>query len=309
MRPLPQSRRLLHGLGVPLLLGAIITASAPGWTTIRISRGDNLTKVAARYHTTVAALVALNKLPGNGNLIYAGATLRVPVPPPPPRPPGPAMRETTYLVKSGDTLIGIAHRYHNDRSWIARRNHLPASGMVRIGQRLVVLVPAPPPKPTSATAARRSYPPAVTAAAARDRAILSHRKAPSRAGVRALVVSTAHRYGVDASLALAVAYQESGFQQRVVSPADAIGAMQVLPSTGRYISDYVVHRRLDLFDARDNVVAGVALLARLLRAAPVEQAVAGYYQGLGSVRSRGMFTDTKAYVANVLRLRGTFAGG
>jgi hypothetical protein len=32
--------------------------------------------------------------------------------------------------------------------------------------------------------------------------------------------------------------------------------------------------------------------------------VAGYYQGLRSVRERGMYTDTQAYVANVLSLRG-----
>ncbi len=305
MRPTPRTRKLLRGLGVPLLLGAVISAGAPGWTTIRISRGDTLTEIAARHRTTVAALVALNKLPGNGNLIYAGATLRVPAPAPASAPARqPTVREGAYIVRPGDTLIGIARRYHNPPSWISRRNHLRASGMVLIGQRLVVMVPVPKPKP--ATPVKRTYPPAVTAAAARDRAILTHRAAPSKAAVRALVVSTAKRYGVDPRLALALAYQESGFQQHVVSPADAIGAMQVLPSTGRHVSRYVVHRQLDLFDARDNVTAGVALLAQLLHAAPLDQAIAGYYQGLGSVRSRGMYADTKAYVANVLRLRGSF---
>ncbi len=306
MRPLPRTRKLLRGLGVPLLLGAVISAGAPGWTTIRISRGDTLTEIAARYRTTVAALVALNKLPGNGDLIYAGAALRVPVPAPPARA---TVREGAYIVRPGDTVIGIARRYHNPPSWISRRNYLRASGMVRIGQRLVIMVPVPKPKPKPATPVKRSYPAAVTAAAAHDRAILAHRPAPSKAAVRALVVSTAKRYGVDPRLALALAYQESGFQQHVVSPADAIGAMQVLPSTGRHVAKYVVHRPLDLFDARDNVTAGIALLAQLLHAAPLDQAVAGYYQGLGSVRSRGMYADTKAYVANVLRLRGSFPAG
>ena len=31
-----------------------------------------------------------------------------------------------------------------------------------------------------------------------------------------------------------------------------------------------------------------------------EQAIAGYYQGLYSVRTKGMYEDTKRYVANVL---------
>ncbi len=306
MRPLPRLHHLLRRLGVPLLLGAVISAGAPAWTTIRINRGDTVSGIALRYNTTVEQLVALNRLPGNGNLIYAGQTLRVPVPAP---PPGPAMREATYVVRPGDTLIGIARRYHNDPTWIARRNSLRSSRMVLIGQRLVVLVPAPKPEAKPVAPVKRSYPPAVTAAAARDRATLAHRAVPAKATVRAMVVATAKRYGVDVNLALAVGYQESGFQQGVVSPADAIGAMQVLPSTGRYVSDYVVHRRLDLFDARDNVTAGVALLDQLLQAAPVDQAVAGYYQGLGSVRSRGMYADTKVYVASVLRLRASFAAG
>ena len=38
-------------------------------------------------------------------------------------------------------------------------------------------------------------------------------------------------------------------------------------------------------------------------------AIAGYYQGLSSVRDRGMFDDTKQYVENVQALRGRFGGG
>ena len=38
-------------------------------------------------------------------------------------------------------------------------------------------------------------------------------------------------------------------------------------------------------------------------------AVAGYYQGLKSVRERGMFPDTKRYVANILALKKQFGFG
>jgi soluble lytic murein transglycosylase-like protein len=118
-----------------------------------------------------------------------------------------------------------------------------------------------------------------------------------------MIRGTARALGVDPALALAVAEQESGFHQRVVSPADAIGVMQVLPSTGRWVGREVVGRPLDLLDASDNVLAGVSLLAVLTRAAPVRTAVAGYYQGLASVRRHGMLPDTRRYVANVLALR------
>jgi soluble lytic murein transglycosylase-like protein len=143
----------------------------------------------------------------------------------------------------------------------------------------------------------------VTAAADWHRRLLAGRPAPSRLAVRLLIRSTARAVGVDPALALAVAQQESGFQQRVVSPADAIGVMQVLPSTGRWVGNAVVGRPLDLLDVEDNVLAGVTLLRVLGRAAPTPQAVAGYYQGLASVRRNGMLPDTRRYVANVLRLR------
>jgi soluble lytic murein transglycosylase-like protein len=122
---------------------------------------------------------------------------------------------------------------------------------------------------------------------------------PGRDATRRLIVATAHRYGVDPALALAVAYQESGFNQRQVSVANAIGVMQVIPSSGRWASD-LVGRRLDLLDARDNVTAGVVILKALTRSATSRrQAVAGYYQGLASVREHGMFVDTKAYVRSI----------
>jgi hypothetical protein len=38
-------------------------------------------------------------------------------------------------------------------------------------------------------------------------------------------------------------------------------------------------------------------------------AAAGYYQGLSSVRQRGLYTDTKQYVRSVLALQQHFGGG
>ncbi len=128
------------------------------------------------------------------------------------------------------------------------------------------------------------------------------------AEVREIVAATARRYGVDPSLALAVAFHESGFQQHVVSPVDAIGVMQVLPSTGRGVSK-IVGRELDLLDVRDNVTAGVALLDSLLASTgSSDKALAGYYQGLGSVAKRGLLPQTEAYIRNVNALRPRFGG-
>lgn len=46
-------------------------------STYLIKRGDTLSALAARFHTTVGALASANGIK-NVNLIYAGATLRIP---------------------------------------------------------------------------------------------------------------------------------------------------------------------------------------------------------------------------------------
>jgi soluble lytic murein transglycosylase-like protein len=131
---------------------------------------------------------------------------------------------------------------------------------------------------------------------------------PSRAVVRRVVARTARRHGVDPQLALAVAWQESGWQMHLTSHAGAVGAMQVIPSTGRWMSS-LVGRRLNLRDLRDNATAGVVYLKLLLRQARYRRAVAGYYQGLAGVRRHGMYSDTRRYVFNVLAIRKRFERG
>ncbi|MEO6711872.1 MAG: lytic transglycosylase domain-containing protein, partial [Mycobacteriales bacterium] len=116
--------------------------------------------------------------------------------------------------------------------------------------------------------------------------------------------------GVDPHLALALAWQESGFQQDVVSSAGAIGAMQVMPDTGRWMSRNIVGRPLNLSKVEDNVIAGVRFLALLLRMTSTQKAaLAGYYQGLASVKNNGEYASTKSYVSNILVLQRRFRRG
>ncbi|HEX3705241.1 MAG TPA: LysM peptidoglycan-binding domain-containing protein [Mycobacteriales bacterium] len=288
-----------RSVAIPLVLAAIVTASASGITLIRVHPGDTLSAIAARYHTSVAHLVKINDLPGNGDLIYAGQTLKVP-----------SGRHTSHsgtshrgshvvitwhTVVQGDTVDGLAARFHVKPSTIARRNHLAKSLVIVLGERLAI------PRRVHHAVAQ------VTAGVAHERRVLARHAEPSRDQVAAMIRTTAGRWGLDHSLAMAIAWQESGFNMREVSPVGAIGTMQVMPYTGAYVSADVVHRHLDLYDAQDNVTAGVALLSVLTHEAKSErQAVAGYYQGLQSVRDHGMFRSTKQYVANVMALRASF---
>jgi LysM repeat protein len=305
--------RILGGLAVPVLTAAVITAGSPGWGAYKVKQGDTLSHIAGRYGTTVSNLVALNKLPGNGNAIYAGEVLKVPA-----KGSGkgtaktPAKRSqlgrVTYVVKPGDTVSKIAKRFKCSQANLLAANGLKAGDRIYAGKPLQVPVKIRPKARTDNTFAGRTYADHIVAQANRNRAVLKKRKLPTRAQMRSLIVSTSKQYGVDPELALATSWQESGWKQRVVSPANAIGAMQVIPSTGKFASR-LVGRDLDLLKPRDNVTAGVVLLSRLTGAARLDIAVAGYYQGLGGVKKNGMYPDTKLYVKNVLRIKAQLERG
>jgi soluble lytic murein transglycosylase-like protein len=120
----------------------------------------------------------------------------------------------------------------------------------------------------------------------------------------------ANRNGVPAGLASAIAWQESGFNNAMVSSANARGVMQVLPGTWDWVQQKLALRKLDPANPIDNVGAGVLYLGNLLRETGGDPAMAaaGYYQGIGSVRRIGMLPETRRYVANVLALRSRFGG-
>src|SRR5699024_10452398 len=106
--------------------------------------------------------------------------------------------------------------------------------------------------------------------------------------------------------AMAFAQQESGFNHQSVSPANAIGTMQVIPDAGDWASG-LVGRELNLLDPQDNVTAGVAIIRALHQGAASEDvAIAGYYQGQYSVSLYGMFPDTANYVAGIKANRESF---
>jgi soluble lytic murein transglycosylase-like protein len=114
-----------------------------------------------------------------------------------------------------------------------------------------------------------------------------------------VIAGAARHHDVDPQLALAIAWQESGWQMGVVSRARAIGAMQVLPSTGRWMEQYA-GRPLDLRKPGDNAEAGVLLLRVLARHTHRRtHKIGAYYQGLGAVRTHGLYDETRAYLRNV----------
>ena len=264
--------------------------------------GDTLSGIAARYGVSLTRLYSLNNL---SRTAYIQPGQRVAVPSQAARTLAKAaaadFTTTRVTVRSGDTLGAIALRHGVAQASLMKANGLSVRSLLQIGQELRVVTRK---AYSSNTFAGRTYPDEIVSAASANRAHLARRGVPNRTQTRAMIVSTAQRHGVDPQLALAISFRESGWSQRQVSVANAIGAMQVIPSSGAWASD-LVGRRLDLLAAQDNVTAGVVILRSLTRSARTqEEAIAGYYQGLHSVQKDGMYPDTKTYVKSILLLKG-----
>jgi len=270
--------------------------------TYVVRSGDTLGGIAASYRVSLATLYSLNKISRTA-YIQPGQRIRVPAPAARARSKSAAsaaVTTTIVTVRSGDTLSDLAVRHEVTMASLLKANNLSLRSVLQIGQKVKVVTPK---KATSSnTFAGRTYSAKIVNAASANRAYLAHHNVPNRTQTKAMIVATARRHGVDPNLALAISWQESGWNQRQVSVANAIGAMQVIPSSGVWASE-LAGRKLNLLNAQDNITAGVIILRALSRSATTpSQAIAGYYQGLYSVQKSGMYSDTKHYVASVLAL-------
>ena len=304
--------RLASGAGVSIAVAvATVAASATAAHADEpyvVKAGDTVSQIALRTGVSVAAIAKASAL-ADASRIQVGQLLTIPTGPRAPIVPSapPAASTTTYTVVSGDTVSHIAARYSTTVAAIVSANKLDSRAFIRIGQVLTIpTAGASTVTLVSNTFAGRTYSDAVVAAANANKAMLLQIGVPTTSQMKATIVTTARSMGVDPALALAIAYQESGFNHTAVSAANAIGTMQVIPSSGEWASQ-MVGRSLNLLDPQDNVVAGVAILRALVRTSPdLSTAIAGYYQGAASVQRNGMYPDTRRYVANVQTLMSRF---
>lgn len=125
------------------------------------------------------------------------------------------------------------------------------------------------------------------------------------------MVLAAHRFQVDAYLVKAVIHAESAFDPQARSPKNAIGLMQVLPSTARDLgltAQPTASVEQLLTDPRVSIVVGTKYLAEQLArfGGNVELALAAYNAGPGAVIRAGHkvpnYPETKVYVQRVKSL-------
>jgi LysM repeat protein len=163
---------------------AATAAPADTANMYKVVSGDNLTKIAIKNHTTVKAIEELNGLKSQS--IRAGQLLKLPdasASAPTASAPeagsaastaAPASEGSTYVVKSGDTLDGIAHATHVTVAELMSLNNLTNATARNIRPGQVLKLPsgasapeapaptAPPPTVPVSAAPVSTAPPPVT---------------------------------------------------------------------------------------------------------------------------------------------------
>ena len=216
-------------------------------------------------------------------------------PPAAPAAPAAAPAEArVHVVARGENLTRIAAHYGVTVAAIVQANGIANPSRIIGGQRLVI------PGATAAPAAAPSaaMPPSMAALVAQ------------RDAVRQVIVEEANQYGVPVALALAVAWQESGWRQGVVSSAGAVGVMQLMPATAEWVGDAMLGHPVDINDTRLNVRGGVRLLAHYLAryGGDLDLVLAAYYQGQSAVDRHGIYAVSRPYIASIRALQRLFGG-
>jgi LysM repeat protein len=216
---------------------------------------------------------------------------------------------SSYVVQPGDTLTAIASRAGTTVEQLAAANGLNPVAPLLIGTVLQLSGSGLPQSSPSTASAATSQP---VGAAAEGSPVNPPYPTPVMVSPSE-VGSIAAANGVPPSLADAIAYQESGFNNGLVSSADARGVMQITPGTWSWIQQDLTSGTSPLAaaSATDNVRGGVLLLRSLLNATGgnAAMAAAGYYQGLPSVERNGVYPSTQQYVNDVMALQQRFNGG
>ena len=262
-RPLFGARTIhLHDFGLDVSVLQYLLSSQHLYSGALDGYFDQLTAAAVRRYQRSVHLAPDAVV---GPRTRAALVLQTGIPLKTPAPP-----TRVYRVRAGDSLTAIAARFGTTVEQLATTNRLDPRRALWIGIRLVV--PAHKPSALETTPA----------------------------DVRERLDAWAARLGVSAHLVLALAWMESGFQPRIVSPVGARGVLQLLPSTRSFVENSLVGHPLPQTLGGD-VEAGVLYLRHLLRQfnGDTGLALAAWYQGEAAVRQNGVYAVTKPFVADV----------
>lgn len=278
---------LAVGLAVGLLLVSPAAVSAE--TTYVVQEKDTLSHIALRTGVSVSDLVEANDLE-DAHRIWVGMTLVIPTS----AAAAPTVETTVYIVQPGDTLSHIAVRTGTTSRILADMNGLSSVHSIRAGQEL--LVPASGGITSVGTSNYPDLPDRITSR-------------PERVALIPYFEKWAAANDLPVDLLMAIAWQESGWNNEAVSHKGAVGIGQIMPDTGVWVAtDLIAQPQLDPTNPEDNIRISARFLRWLLDYTGDETlAIASYYQGPGSVSSGELFASTEQYLANVEVHRPFFA--
>ncbi len=305
----PQQSSIPSGVAAPTSAAVPVSSTSSGGAYV-VQPGDTLTAIAARAGRSTRSLAADNGL-GVDDILVSGTVLHLSggaglAAPSATAVPVSATTSSggAYVVQPGDTLTAIAERAGVSPASLASANGLEENGVLISGK--VIHLAGSPAAVASSAATSQPVGEAAQGSPVDPPYPTAERVSGSEVG------SIAAANGVPASLATAIAWQESGFNNDLVSSADARGVMQILPGTWQWIQQSLDSGApLAPASAADNVRGGVLLLHSLLNSTGGDpsMAAAGYFQGLPSVQQHGLYPETQQYVNSVLALERRFGGG
>ncbi|HEY4032411.1 MAG TPA: transglycosylase SLT domain-containing protein [Ktedonobacteraceae bacterium] len=207
--------------------------------------------------------------------------------------PGPGKVCEWYTVLTGNSLGRISHNYHSSAKSLAHVNHITNINRIFIGQRLCIPTIA---NHRSGGTASGLLPNGSVRSFAYN---ALEQSSPSQ--VASLLRQTAARHGLPANLLMAIAWQESGWNQHVIAHDGGIGTMQIMPSTAQGLNRQV-RGHYDPYKLQDNIELGAIYLHSLWQGFHGNQTkvISAYNQGGWSVTHQGI--SNWSYVRSVQAL-------
>ncbi|MFP5108575.1 LysM peptidoglycan-binding domain-containing protein [Neobacillus sp. C211] len=126
-------KTIVRALSTAALLSTVFAGTALA-DTYKVQKGDSLSKIAQKYHTSVKDIKSANGL--KSDFISVNQMLKITVA----SKQAQASQPATYTVVKGDALIKIANRFHVTVGELKLWNKLDTT-IIHIGQRLTVAAP------------------------------------------------------------------------------------------------------------------------------------------------------------------------
>jgi LysM repeat protein len=205
-----------------------------------------------------------------------------------------------HRVHRGETLISIARTTHTSVSKLAQANHITNTNYIYNGQELCI-----PQKSKAAHSGQTTCKHGMDTNGKVCWYAYGSLQYSTQAQVAAELRQAADYYGLPPNLLLAIAWQESGWNQHIIAHDGGIGAMQIMPYTAQVLNTEE-NTQLNPYQLHGNIRLGAIYLHTLWSNfhGDLNNVISAYNEGGWNVAHRGIFNWS--YVNNVMALMQRF---